>query len=261
MDLHLEHDSLACQLGGVLLGEGDVQILLIAGLQANQLLLKTGNKAAGTQLQAVVLALAALESNAIQEALEIDHDGIAVLSLTLNGHQTGVALLHTLQTLIHVSCSNLDLVLLCAQALVLAQSDLGIHGNHSLEGEAFLGALADHLNVGITDNLQLLLLDGSIISLGECVINGFLEKHFCAVHLLDHLAGSLTGAETLHIDLLAHLLICLLDRSLKLSSADLDGQCNLALFNFFNVLNTHLFIPPFIIGYKPMQIGILLYNS
>ena len=47
------------------------------------------------------------------------------------------------------------------------------------------------------------------------------------------LRGSLAGTEALDVDLLAHLLIRLLDGSLKLRRAHLDGQRDLTLFNFF----------------------------
>ena len=137
----------------IVLGEGDVDVLLLAGLHADDLILKAGHKAAGAQLQIVVLALAAIERLAIQEAFEIDDGGIAALGRAVHAHQTGVAVSQGLEALVHVSGQNLDLGLLSLQTLVLAQSDLGIHRGGSLEGEAVLGDFAHHLDGGIANDL------------------------------------------------------------------------------------------------------------
>ena len=223
----------------IILGEGDVDVLLVAGLHADDLLFKAGNEAVRAQLQAVVLALAALERLAVQEALEVDDGGVALLSLALHAHKARVAVRELLEALVHVSGGDLHIVLGSGQALVLAQSHLGIDGHGGLEGKAVLRALAHHLHFGITHHAELLLLHGRFVGLGERVIDGLFEKHLCAVHALDDLAGGLAGTEARNIDLLAHLLICLFDGGLELCRADLDGQGNLTLFNFFAAFHTH----------------------
>ena len=239
MDLHLEDHGLAGQIRMIVLGEGDVQILLVAGLGAHQLLFEAGDEAVGTQLQAVVLTLAAVEGLAVQETLEVDDHGVAFLGLALHAHETGVAVGELLEALVHVSGGDLHLVLGSREALVLAQRDLGIHGSSGLEGEAVLRALAHHLHGGIAHDLELLLLHSGLIGIGERNIDGFLEKHLCAVHALDHLAGGLAGTEARDIDLLAHLLICLFDGSLKLRRTHLNGQRDLTFFQFFTAFDTH----------------------
>ena len=103
-----------------------------------------------------------------------------------------------------------------------------------------LGHLALDLHRGIAHHLELLLLHGSLIGLGERDIDCLFEKHLCAVHPLDDLPGGLARAEARHVDLLAHLLICLFDGSLKLRCTDLDGQNDLALFDLFAAFHTHL---------------------
>ena len=45
----------------VVLGEGDVNLLFLAGLHSHDLLFKTGDKAVRPQLQAVVFTLAAVK--------------------------------------------------------------------------------------------------------------------------------------------------------------------------------------------------------
>ena len=241
MELNLKHGGLALELlGVVVLGEGDIQVFLVAGLHAHQLVLEAGDKGVGAQLQAVVLSLAAVKGLALQEALEVDDHGVAVLGLPIHTHQAGVPVGEGLQALVHVSGGDLDLLLGGAQALVLAQSDLGIHRGGGLEGKAVLRHLALDLHSGVAHHLEILFLHRSLIGLGERNIHGLLEKHLSAVHPLDDLPGGLAGAEARHVDLLAHLLIGFFDGSFKLRCTDLDGQDDLALFDLFAAFHTHL---------------------
>ena len=107
MQLDLEGGVLAGQfLSLVLLGELDVDVELLAGLVADDLLLKAGDEGAGAQHQRVVLSLAALESNAVNEALEVDVNGVAVLGSTLTGQQTAIAVLHALDLGVNISLVN-----------------------------------------------------------------------------------------------------------------------------------------------------------
>ena len=107
MQLDLEGGVLAGQLLSlVLLGELDVDVELLAGLVADDLLLKAGDEGAGAQHQRVVLGLAALESDAVHEALEVDVNGVAVLGSTLTGQQTAVAVLHALDLGVNISLVN-----------------------------------------------------------------------------------------------------------------------------------------------------------
>ena len=239
MDLHLEDHGLAGQIRVIVLGEGDVQILLVAGLHANQLLFKAGNEAVGTQLQAVVLTLAAVEGLTVQESLEVDDDSVALLGLPVHAHEAGVAVRELLEALVHVSGGDLHLVLGSGELLVLTQSDLRVHGSGGLESKAVLRALAHQLHGGIAHDLELLLLHSGLIGIGERNIDGLLEKHLCAVHALDHLTGGLAGTEARNVDLLAHLLICLFDGSLKLCRTHLNGQRDLTFFQFFTAFDTH----------------------
>ena len=73
---------------------------------ADDLLLEAGDEGAGAQHQRVVLGLAALESNAVNEALEVDVNGVAVLGSTLTGQQTAIAVLHTLDLGVNISLVN-----------------------------------------------------------------------------------------------------------------------------------------------------------
>ena len=107
VQLDLEGGVLASQLLSlVLLGELDVDVELLAGLVADDLLLETGDEGAGAQHQRVVLGLAALESDAVNEALEVNVNGVAVLGSTLTGQQTAIAVLHALDLGVNISLVN-----------------------------------------------------------------------------------------------------------------------------------------------------------
>ena len=240
----MEDHGLASQLRGVVLGEGDVDILLLAGLHADQLVLETGDKAAGADLQIKILALAAIECLAIIKALKIDIRGVALLHGAVHGNQTAVAVRHLFQPSVHIGSSHLDLRLRRLQALVLAQLHLRVYGHGALEHHTVLGA-ALQLHLGIADDVQFLLLHGGLIGVGENDIHGFLIKDLGAVHLLDDLTGGLTHAEAGYVDLTAHLQIRFVDGGLEFLGARLDGQCDPALFQFLAAFHSHLLFPPF----------------
>ena len=238
----MEDDLLAGQILVIILGEGDVEILLFAGLHADDLILKAGDEAAGTELELVVLALAALERLAIVEAFEVDDGDVALLGLAVNRDKAGVALGHLVQALLNVISADLDLFLLRGQALVLAELDLGIHGNGRLEGEAVLVDLVVHdLDLGIADNVEAALADGLRICLGQGDVNGIAVENTRAVELLNHLAGGLAGAEAGNAELTARLGVSLGNSGFKFLRADLDGHRDSALFQLFNIFDSHDF--------------------
>ena len=243
MNLDLEDNVLAGQFGGILLGEGDVDILLVAGLHADNSIFKAGNKGVRTQLQIVVLALAALETLTVQEAVKVDDSGVAQLGFALDGNQTGSTVNQRLQLALDVSVSDLDLGLGSGQALVLAQLDFGLDGNDSLKGQAFL-AHGDDLHGRICHYVQTLLLDGLGVSGGiKCVHSIFIENAG-AVHALDDLTGSLALAEAGDRDAALALTVSLFDGGVEFLSRNLNYQFYGAVFFFLGTFNVHV-CPPF----------------
>ena len=84
MELDLELSVLTLEvLCLIFLGELDVDGELVASVVTDDLLLKAGDEVAGTELEVIFLSLAALKSLAVAEALEVDDDGVAVLSGTV----------------------------------------------------------------------------------------------------------------------------------------------------------------------------------
>ncbi len=244
----MEHHGLAGQVRVVVLGEGDVDVLLLADAHAGDLILKAGNKLAGTDLQIKAVALAAVEGHAVQEALEVDVGNVALgNSPVLHGHHAAVAVGHLLDPALHVLISDGDLGLGGLDTLVLAQSDLGVHRHGGLEGETLL-AHAQQLHLGIAHHLQLLLLDGGGIGVGQGLVHGLFVEDAGAVHVLDHLAGGFAGAEARHPDAPALLPVGLLNGSLELPGAYLHGESDHALFQFFTAFHTHFIFPPFTVA-------------
>ena len=239
MNLHLEDNSLTGQFGVIVLGEGDVQLLLVAGFGTHELLLEAGDEGTGAQLQAVALGLAAIEGLAVQEALEVNHHSIAVLGRPLHGHHAGGTVDEGLELVVDVLIRDGDLGLLSSQALVLAQLHLGSDGDQGLEGQALLAHIHD-LHLGPRHGIQLLLLNRLGIGLGVQVVDSILIKHAGAVHALDDLPGGLALAETGHADLAALLLVDLLDSGLELLLADLDHQLDGALLLLLDALDIHV---------------------
>src|SRR5699024_7863007 len=137
MKLDLEGGVLAGQFGSlILLRELDIDIKLLTGAVADDLLLKARDKGAAAKHEVVVLGLAALKCNAIDKAFEIDIDSIAVFGCTLTGQHTAVAVLHTLEFgfnlgLVH----SLDLFGHVYTG-VIAQRDFGLDRHLDLDGRA-----------------------------------------------------------------------------------------------------------------------------
>ena len=78
-DLHVEDRRLARQvLGAVVLGEADVEVGLLAGALADESFFELGQKALGAELHGHVRAGSALERFAVNGALVVDDDHVAV---------------------------------------------------------------------------------------------------------------------------------------------------------------------------------------
>ena len=241
MYLALEGSFLACQfLSVVLLREGNNYVLLVAGLAADQLILEARDECAGAQSQLVMLSLAALERNAVYEALEVDVNGIVLLSLALYGLGAGVALSHAVQLCLNVSLQNLNGLLLNLDALVLAELNFRLNRYLGDDGQAALFCRVAQINVCTADRLDAGLLNSHFHSVRVNDIESLFKEHAFAVQLLDHLARCLALAEARNGDVLAGLLECLVLSCFKLSLGDLDSQSNDAVLLLFSVFQFHV---------------------
>ena len=244
LDLDLEHHSLAGQIGHIILGEGNIQILLIAGLQTDDLILEAGDEGAGADLQAVILALAALEGLAVLEALEVDDGGVTQLDLAVHGDQTGGAADIGLQLILHILIGDADLGLGGGEALVRLHLGLGADRDQGSKDQALLLVDLHDIHDGVAHILQALLLHSGLIGAGIDIVDGIFIKHAGSVHPLNDLAGGLALPEAGDGDAGAAFQIGLLDRSLKLVGFHMDRQLDRAVFFLFDVGDLHVTFPP-----------------
>ena len=211
----------------VVFGEGDVDVLLLAGAHADYLLLKAGNEGMRAQLQVIVLALAAVEGNAVQGAQEVDVGGVAVLGGAVHGLGSSHILSHPVQFRLDLSLGDFRLGLLHFQVLVLAQSDLRVQLGGQGQGHGLALVVDLHIGqAGTADGLQVLLaLHGEVIDLGEDLFQAIFIENMSAVHGLDHLPGRLALPEAGQGDVLPGLHVSLVDAGLHQVMVDLhhDG--------------------------------------
>ena len=239
VDLNLEHDGLAGKLRAVVLGEGHVQILLITGLESDHALFKAGNKGVRSQLQSIVLPLAAFKGHSVVKALEINENSVALFGLALHVHQAGGTLNERLELIFHVLVGDVDFLFRRSESFILADLVLRLYGNQGFKCKAVLADLQDfHLRIG--HGVQALLLHSLGISVRIELVDGVLIEHAGAIHTLDDLAGSVTLPEPGNGDILPVLPVDLIHRGLKLLGADLDDQLDGAILLFFFTLDVHL---------------------
>ena len=124
----MEHGILARQLlAVVLLGEGHVQVLLLADVHTHHLLFKAGDELAGAQGQGLVLRGAALKGHAVHRAHVVELHGVAILQGAFHVDLTGNLLAVLLNAGINVRVGDGLLGHVHGQALVVAQGHIGRH--------------------------------------------------------------------------------------------------------------------------------------
>ena len=110
---------------------------------------------------------------------EVDRDEVAVLDGALDALEGAEALLQRDEPRLDVLVGRLGLVDLDGDAAeVLGQLDLGAHVD--LDGElevlAVLGGHLGHVDLGLADRADLVLLDGLAVELREGLVDGLLER-------------------------------------------------------------------------------------
>ena len=235
----MEHHGLAGQVSCVVVSrESDIDVLLLTGGHAHDLLFEAGNKGAAAQLQFEIVALAAFESDAVVKALEIDVGGVAHFGSLLHYLGGSNVLSHTVQLGFNLSIGNLNGSLFHFQTLVLAQSDLGVHiGGQNQRDDVLLADL--HIGqAGTADSLHVLFHNGVLIDLGKNFFQTVFVENMSTVHGLNHLPGSLAFTEAGDHDLLTGLHVSGIDTLLHQLLVDLDGDGSLIAVSF-NVLHIH----------------------
>ena len=226
----------------VVFREGDVDVLLLTGGHSHNLLFKAGDEGAAAQLQVMVLALAALEGNAILEALKVDVGGVAHLSGAVHGFGGSNILGHAVQLGFNLLIGDGSLCLLDLQTLVLTQGDLGIDLGGQCQRN---GAVVVNLHigqVGTANGLEsFLLCNGEIVDFGENLLQAVFIEDMGTVQALNHLAGSLALAEAGNHDVLTCLQVGLVDAGLHELLVDFHHNGSVIAVLFY-AIDFHFFI-------------------
>ena len=147
-----ENGRLAGQVfGPVFLGEGHLDLFLIALLDADQPLFEAGDERARPQFQREILGRAALEGLAIDAAHEIHHHLVALGGLALLGVEILGRSGKAFERLLKILIGRGDGHALKLERLVVDIGDLGqlfIAQRHD-DIVAFFPVLVDHLHVGL----------------------------------------------------------------------------------------------------------------
>ena len=183
-------------------------------------------------------------NDAVNEALEVDVNDVAVLSSTLTGQLTGVALLHTLQLGLNSLVRNSMDSLFNRQTIVAANFDFGLDSDLDGQGSALSLAGGIDGDLRTAHRLDTGRLDSLFVSCGEQLVDGVVGKDISAVHLLDESLGSLALAEALNRVLLALLLEDIGNCCLEGLSVDGELQLCHALLELFTLDEIHFVYPP-----------------
>ena len=223
----------------IVLGERDHDVALVAGLHADDLLLKAGHERVGAKLEVIVLGRAAVKLLAVDEAGEVDRDMVAHLRLALNIEQAGVALLNVMHLFVDLALVKRFVVLRDLEALVLAELHFRIHAD--LKGVDQLFVLGDLL---VDQARRADALKAAVGTAGlERVLCQRLDsvgiEHFLAIHALDNGARGLALAETSHVEMVLVLFIYFVDRIVKDIGRDLHFKGRHIFLFLFDVLDVH----------------------
>ena len=232
----MEHRVLALEiLGVILLGEGDVQVALLADGHAHHLLLEAGDEVARANDQRLMLGGAAGKRHAIHRAVIVQLGLVAVFQRAVGHiHAAGHALALLLNTGVHLIGGHLVHAAGHFHALVLTQLDFGEHKHLAGEGKILAGLHFLHIQLRTAHGLEVVFLYSSHVRIGEEDFQRILIENAGTVHPLDQLARGLALTEAWHADLTAHFQVGLLDGLFKIGGGRLERYLDFVAGQFFH---------------------------
>jgi len=219
----------------VLFRELDVDVALLADLCADELILEARDEAVGADLQRVILALAAVECLAVNEALEVERREVAVFYLSAFRciDELALAVLERLELLLDILIRDVHFVLRHVEALVVTELDFRTRRDRCLEDEVL--ALFQRLDVDARTRyrIDLLLIECLAEGLRSNDVESLLQDSILADVALDDHARSLALAEARDADAICEALACLLDCLVDLCCFDFNRQSDLLVLSIF----------------------------
>ena len=187
-DRDLEDRVLAGQfLFLVVVREGDLDLDLVAGVGAGQLILEVVDQLARTERQQVVVGLAALKGLAVDEALEVDQHRVALFRGALDRLEAREALADPVDLGGDDLLVDLFVLLADLERLVLAELRHRAHADDEFEAQRLALGLrgGDEVDVGFADRRDAGVEERRFVPLGQRVTDRFGEDGGEA-HPLDH---------------------------------------------------------------------------
>ena len=244
IDLHLEGGGLALEVFSVVfLGEGHVDLHLVANVLAHQLILEARNEVAGTDHQRLPLGGAAFELLTFAEALIIDvHLVVQLYRPVGHIHIAGDAVALALDFGVHIVVRHFVHDFFRVDGFVIAQLHLGIFIHDG--GEDQILALFDlfHIQFRAGNGLEAGFLQRFFVSIGKRDFKRVFIQHARTIIAFHQRARRVSLAETRYVIALhrfAERLFHALFKGIRIHG-DRDLALNLAQF-FYGC--THLKIP------------------
>ena len=249
VQLDLKDHGLAGEVADVVAcREGDEDVELLAALVAEDALLEAGDHPAAAQLQSLVLGGAAVERLALQQALVVDVDDVALDGRTLVGHQLGrdgtAALQHGVDLLVGDFRSDA----LGLEAGGLGQLQLGLQGGGGGGHEALILLHADQIVHRLVHCVEAVFCHRCVVQrrdvLVHQVVDGVIPEGVLAAVGLDLGAVSLTLGKAFDGVRCAGALVHGVGRSFQLLSRSAESHFADTLFGSFHAYQFHRFYPP-----------------
>ncbi len=226
-----DHEVQALLVGVGVLG---VELELVAGRRTHERLVELGHDAGAADLVGVVLGGQALERLVALRALDVDGDVVALGRRTLDGGELGVLAEHALDLVVDLLVGGHGRRDGDAQALVARHDHDGADLDDGFEGDrAVLLALGD-VDLGGGDDVDVVVLHGLGVVLGDGVAEGLAAGHALAEPLLEDAPGGLARPEPGDVHLTGDLAEGRVDRLFEFGLVDLDRELDLVVFEFLD---------------------------
>ena len=220
----------------VVLREGDVHFKGVAGLVADDLLLKALDEVAGAEDQRIVLALSAFKRHAVHAAVEVDLHSVAVLgSSVFHGDKAGVLVLLLADSFVDIRFGDFHVSLLDFDPLVLAQGHFRTDCHGAGVDKVLAGAYFCDIDLRTGDDLKTALLAGFRPGLVDASVDSALIEHALTVDLLDHILRRVALAESGELKFSLVLVISFFNSLAELVVRDGDRDDCHVLFFFLHL--------------------------